>query len=356
MKTDAQASWPADRVAAYIENGCWRGQPLGSLLWQWAERSGERIAVVDGAVRLSYHDLAVRADALADRLAATGLTRGDSVLLQLPNSWEFVVVTLACIRAGVAPVMMLPSHREYELGSIGAHVGAKAVIVPDVWRFFDHQDLAHHVAAMLPGPVRVLVVGDNVRADSVDVRALLSTEGDVAVRRQRLDALAPASSEVALFLLSGGTTGVPKLIGRTHDDYEYNVRCCAEACGVDDETVYLTALPAGHNFPLANPGILGTLYGGGRVVMAPSPRPTQVFELIERERVTMTSAVPAVALKWVAQAASSPHDITSLQTLHVGGSILAPAVAAGIAAALNCHIQQVYGMAEGLICYTPTNA
>ncbi|MGI5186123.1 (2,3-dihydroxybenzoyl)adenylate synthase [Dactylosporangium sp. CA-152071] len=356
MKTDAQVRWPADRVAAYIETGCWRGEPIGSLLWQWAERSGERIAVVDGDVRLSYNELAVRADALAERLTARGLACGDSVLMQLPNSWEFVVVTLACIRAGIAPVMMLPSHREYELGSIGAHVGAKAVIVPDRWRYFDHQDLAHHVAAMLPGPVQVLVVGDDVRATSVDVRALLGTDGDAAARRRRLDASAPASSDVALFLLSGGTTGVPKLIGRTHDDYDYNIRCCADACAVDEETVYLTALPAGHNFPLANPGILGTLYRGGRVVMAPSPRPTQVFDLIERERVTMTSAVPAVALKWVAHAVGSSYDISSLRTLHVGGSILAPTVAATIATTLNCQLQQVYGMAEGLICYTPPNA
>ncbi|WP_213002565.1 AMP-binding protein, partial [Winogradskya consettensis] len=309
--TETGVAWPADRAAAYVALGCWRGMPLGSLLWQWAGRSGDRIAVVDGDVRLSYRDLAAGSDALAERLAGLGLGRGDRVLLQLPNCWEFVVVTLACFRLGVAPVMMLPAHREYELASIGAHVRAKAVIVPDRWRDFDHEQLAHRVVEQWDTPATVMVVGDPVRATSVGLRALMTPDGDAGSRRRRLDERAPASSDVALFLLSGGTTGVPKIIGRTHDDYEYNIRCCVDACAFDAETVYLTVLPAGHNFPLANPGILGTLYAGGRVVLVPSPRPEVVFAAIEQERVTATSAVPAVALRWVA--AVGAHDLSSLR-------------------------------------------
>src|SRR5690606_27676240 len=103
---------------------------------------GERTAVVDGPCRLSYRELAVRADALAEGLAELGLDRGDTVLVQLPNRWEFVVVTLACFRLGVVPVMMLPAHREHELTAIGAHVAAKALVVPGSWRGYDHQALA----------------------------------------------------------------------------------------------------------------------------------------------------------------------------------------------------------------------
>ena len=102
-----------------------------------------------------------------------------------------------------------------------------------------------------------------------------------------------------MFLLSGGTTGLPKLIARTHNDYSYNARASAELCRLGEGTAYLVSLPASHNFPLACPGILGTLLSGGRVVMIASPDPASAFAAIEREGVTITAVVPAVAQRWM---------------------------------------------------------
>ncbi|MDG4766927.1 AMP-binding protein [Solwaraspora sp. WMMD406] len=360
MTADQFVPWPADLAHAYRVAGVWRGRPLGSYLWEWADQHGDWIAVRDGAHRLTYRELATATDLLAERVARLGLGRGDTILVQLPNCWQFVVLTLACFRLGVRPVMMLPPHREYEMGSIAAHVRAKALVVPSVWRGFDHQRMAHQIAAGLAEPARVLVVGDDVRPDSVDLLGLLDSpadgDDDGQRRRRWLDERAPDGADIALFLLSGGTTGVPKLIGRTHDDYEYNIRQVVAACGFGPDTRYLAVLPAGHNFPLANPGILGALFAGGQAVLVPSPRPDVVFEAIETARVTATSAVPAVALKWMETAATCGRDLSSLRFVHVGGSMLAPEVAARIGPALGCRLQQVYGMAEGLICYTPIDA
>ncbi|MEX5720032.1 (2,3-dihydroxybenzoyl)adenylate synthase [Geodermatophilus maliterrae] len=356
MKRADVVPWPAETAAAYRDTGCWRGRGMGSRLWEWADRWGERTAVVDGEHRLTYRELAERADGLADGLTRCGLEPGDVVLVQLPNCWEFVVVTLACLRAGVVPVMMLPTHRERELGSIGAHVQARALVVPDSWRGYDHQALAERLAATLPGRPRVLTVGDHVRAGNVDLRALMRPPADPSVTRARLDTREPQGSDPAVLLLSGGTTGLPKVVCRTHDDYDYNIRCVVRACGFGPDTVYLAVLPAGHNFALANPGILGTLYAGGTAVVLPSPRPEAVFAVVAAERVTATSAVPSVVLSWMEHVATHDVDVTSLRHVHVGGSVLAPEVAARIGPTLGCRLQQVYGMAEGLICYTPVDA
>ncbi|MFC5183321.1 (2,3-dihydroxybenzoyl)adenylate synthase [Actinomadura harenae] len=352
--------WPSDAAATYREAGCWRGRPLGAFLWDAADRHPTRTALVDGGTRLTHLDVAERADRLAEGLAGLGLERGDGVLVQLPNSWEFVVVTMACFRLGLVPVMMLLPHREYELTSIAEHVGARALLVPSRWRDFDHEALAHRVAARVPSRPRVLTTGEPARPDSVALRPLMegrdeSAEGrgGVAERRARLDARAPSPSGPALFLLSGGTTGLPKLISRTHDDYAYNIRRVSAVCGLDAETVYLAVLPAGHNFPLANPGILGTLMAGGRVVLLPSPRPAAVFAAVEAERVTVTAATPAIALRWTEEAPDSGRDLSSLLFVQVGGSMLSPEVAARIGPALGCRLQQMYGMAEGLICCLP---
>ena len=156
-----------------------------------------------------------------------------------------------------------------------------------------------------------------------------------------------------MFLLSGGTTGLPKLIARTHNDYSYNARASAELCRLGEGTVYLVSLPASHNFPLACPGILGTLLSGGRVVMIPSPDPASAFAAIEREGVTITAVVPAVAQRWLAHAAEvGSGALRTLQVLQVGGARLADEHATRVKPVLGATLQQVFGMAEGLLNYT----
>lgn len=347
------APWPPEVAQEYVSRGYWRGEPLGALLWRWADEHPDRIAVVDGDVRLTYRELAERADGLAERLGGLGLRSGDNALVQLPNCWEYVVLTLACFRLGVAPVMALPAHRRHELRYLAAHADVTAVVVPDRIKDFDHEALAHEVAADVLTVRTVLVLGEPARGGSTELRALAGPADDPAAARRRLDAAAPGSREVAVFLLSGGTTGLPKLISRTHDDYEYNARRSAEVCGFDESTVYLVALPAGHNFPLACPGILGTLQAGGRVVLVRSAEPQLAFDAMHAEGVTVTAAVPAVAQRWMdAVQAGDVQRPPSLQVLQVGGARLAPEVARRVRPELGCALQQVFGMAEGLLNYT----
>jgi 2,3-dihydroxybenzoate-AMP ligase len=343
--------WPDDLAADYVERGWWRGLSLGEELWAAADRRADAVAVVDGDLRLTYRSLIARSDAAASRLADLGLERGDRIVVQLPNCWQFVVLTLACLRAGVVPVMALPAHRRHELAYLAEHSEAAALAVPGELHGFDHQAMAVQLVAESAGLRHVLVVGDDIRPGSVNLTALCAEpEGEV---RSRWEADPPDSREVAVFLLSGGTTGLPKLIARTHDDYAYNARASAELCGLDEDTVYLTSLPASHNFPLACPGILGTLLTGGRVVMLGSPEPERAFAVIAAEGVTATAAVPAVAQRWLARAEEhGARELRSLRLLQVGGARLPDEVARRIRPVLGATLQQVFGMAEGLLNYT----
>jgi len=346
-------AWPDDIAASYVEAGYWENRTLGSHLWEQADLTPEKVALVDGDTRVSYVELIDRADAAASRLADLGLTAGDRVVVQLANGWEFVVLTLACLRAGIVPVMALPGHRRHELQYLAEHAEATAVVVPDRFRDFDHQTLAAELCGTVDSLRLVLVAGDEVAAGSVDLRALLAPSDPPHADRGRWDARQPAPGDVAVFLLSGGTTGLPKLIARTHNDYTYNARCSGEVSGFDATTVYLVALPAGHNFPLACPGLLGTLLVGGTVVMLDSPEPVKAFGAIASEGVTHTAVVPAVAQKWIDHAAAvSAAELASLRVLQVGGSRLVDEVARKVRPVLGCTLQQVFGMAEGLLNYT----
>jgi len=338
--------WPDEFIQRYAAAGYWQGRPLGALLHEAAAARPDAVALVDGELRLTYAQLLGRADAAAARLAELGLQPGDRIVVQLPNGWEFVVLTLACLRAGIVPVMALPAHRRTELAYLTAHAEACAIAVPDRLRDFDHQGLAARLVAEVEPLRHVLVAGDQLNPAHVDLRALC-TPGPAWTGPQ------PNSRAVAVFLLSGGTTGLPKLIARTHDDYAYNASASAELCGFDAGTGYLVSLPAGHNFPLACPGLLGALLAGGRVVMLGSPEPGRAFTVIAAEGVTHTAVVPAVAGRWLQHAAEHGADqLRTLRVLQVGGARLADELARKVRPVLGAQLQQVFGMAEGLLNYT----
>jgi len=351
--------WPPAEAARYVAEGYWAGHPIGRLLWLVADAKPDATALIDvhSDVRLTYRDLVQRADACGIRLRELGLAAGDRIVVQLPNGWEFVVLTLACLRAGIVPVMALPAHRRSELRYLTTHAEAAAIAVPDVMRDFDHQGMAHDLAddvrAATDGGWQVLVAGDHIAPGSVDLRALCAPAVDAAAARSALDAAAPDAADIAVFLLSGGTTGLPKLIARTHDDYAYNARASAEVAGICADSVYLVSLPAGHNFPLACPGILGTLLNGGTVALLPSPEPARAFAAIAALGVTHTAVVPAVAGRWLEHATEhGAGPLRSLRVLQVGGARIADELARRVRPILGATLQQVFGMAEGLLNFT----
>ena len=351
---DGTVPWPEDLVEVYADRGWWRGNALGAELLTVADAHADSVALVDGSLRMTYRSLGARADALASRLVDDlGLRPDDRVVVQLPNCWQFVVFTIACLRAGIVPVMALPAHRQHELRYLVSHSEAAAIAVPGVLRGFDHAEMAAGLRAESDVLEHILLVGEEVPEGAVDLTALCGEPDDPAPDRARWDASQPSSRSVAVFLLSGGTTGLPKLIARTHDDYTYNAVASAGLCGMSAGSVYLGTLPASHNFPLACPGILGTLLVGGRVVMLPSPEPERVFATVAAEGVTVAAAVPAVAQRWLAHAADQgAAQMATLELLQVGGARLADELAVPVRPLLDATLQQVFGMAEGLLNYT----
>lgn len=343
----ATVPWPVEAARAYREAGYWEGRTIGSLLREVADAHPDREALVDGSVRLTFGELMDRADAAAVRLRETGFRPDDRVVLQMPNGWEFVVTTLACFRSGIIPVMALPAHRRHELHHLASLSESRGIVVPDVVKDFDHQELALSLREELPDLEHVLVLGGRPRDGALSLDAVVA-EGQSS--REEVDRWDPDPSGPACFLISGGTTGLPKLITRTHDDYVCNIRATSAVAHLGPEDVYLGTLPSSHNFPLACPGILGALLVGARVVMLPSPSPGPVFAAIRDEGVTISAAVPAVAQRWIDhQASEGGDDLTSLRLLQVGGSRLPDEYARRVRPVLGCTLQQVFGMAEGLI-------
>ncbi|TDD79309.1 2,3-dihydroxybenzoate-AMP ligase [Actinomadura darangshiensis] len=329
---DGLTPWPADLEARYKAEGYWSDRLLGGVL----RGDPGRLALVAGGDRLTYAGLDARAARAAAGFARLGIGRGDRVVVQLPNTTGFIVTFLALVRIGAAPVLALPAHRESEIRYLCELSEARAYVCADRDGDFDYRAMARTL------PVDHVIV----EGDAEEFTPLASIDADP------VDAPGPVPSDVGVFLLSGGTTGLPKLIPRTHRDYVYNLEASAEVCGFTRDTVYLVVLPAAHNFALACPGILGVFAAGGTVVLAPSGSPDEAFPLIERERATVCAVVPPIALLWLDAVNWSDEDLSSLELLQVGGAKFAAERAAEVPDVLGCQVQQVFGMAEGLLNYT----
>ncbi|QES35845.1 (2,3-dihydroxybenzoyl)adenylate synthase [Streptomyces venezuelae] len=343
-------TWPREFAERYRAAGWWRGETFGGMLRDRAAEHPDRVAIVDPgtggtpARRWTYGELDRRADRLAAGLLARGIGKGDRVVVQLPNIAEFFETVFALFRVGALPVFALPAHRETEIRYFCEFTEAAAYVIPHQVGGFDHRGLAAKLVDEIPTLRHVFVA----EGDAGPFEAL----SDVATDPTDPIASPPAPSDLAFLQLSGGSTGVPKLIPRTHDDYIYSLRGSNELCAVDEDSVYLVALPAAHNFPLSSPGSLGALYAGARVVLCPQPGPEAAFPLIESEGVTITGLVPPLALLWTEAAPATAYDLSSLDVLLVGGAKFSEEAARRVKPALGCTLQQVFGMAEGLVNYT----
>ncbi|MFI5798192.1 (2,3-dihydroxybenzoyl)adenylate synthase [Streptomyces sp. NPDC051677] len=338
---DGFVPWPPDFAERYRRAGYWNGVSLRQLLTDSAGRHPDKIAAVDSTRRMTYPELVDEADRVASGLLDLGIGRRDRVVVHLPNKIEFLSTVIALFGIGAIPVLALPGHRRDEILHLTRASEAVAYVGPDRFQGYDYRALAREVRHEAPGLRHVVIAGEAAEFTPLSELA-----------RSGVRELPPVdSSEVALLLLSGGTTGVPKLIPRTHDDYAYNVAACARVVEFDDSGVYLAANPVPHNAALGCPGALGALLLGGKTVLAANPSPDHVFPLIEQEGVTLTTLVPALALLWAEAAQTTPVDMSAL-TIQVGSSKFGPAAADRVSTSLGCRLMNVYGIGEGLITHT----
>jgi mycobactin salicyl-AMP ligase len=335
-----------ERVTAYREKGFWTGDPLDSILRDAAAAWPDRTAVVDTEHRYTFAELDALADRVAGRIAALGVLPGDRMLLQFPNTCQFAVALFGLLRAGVVPVLCLPGHRAAEMGHFAAVSGAVGLVVPEPTATFDSRAMAAQLAAE-HAALRHIIIDGPAAGAQVSWSTLTAPGGPDTPPRLSVDTTLPA-----VLLVSGGTTGLPKLIARTHDDYVYNARTCAQACGMTSRDTYLVVLPAGHNFPLACPGLLGSMTVGATTVFTTDPSPEACFALIDQHRVTVTGLVNALAKVWTQACEWEPVLPTSLRWVQVGGSRMSPQEAEYILDGLSPGLSQIFGMAEGMLNFT----
>ena len=343
--------FPADFARRYRDMGYWEDRTIADVFTEVCGKYSKRIALCDSQKEVSYGQLDQTAENLALNLLDEGLSPGDIVLLQLGNVLEFVYTYFALHKIGVRPILALPAHRYRELKQFVELSGAVASFTADRAKDCDFTDIVNRIQTESSSLKYKFVLGqpaDGFKSlEELIRRPARRDRAELADIQKNLDPEQPA-----LFLLSGGTTGIPKLIPRSHNDYLCNSRLAVEATGITQEAVLLDVLPIAHNLPLACPGLQGFMLQGAKVVLHTSTRAAQVFELVERYRVTHIHVVPALLIMWMNDEAVGEHDLASIRVIQSGGQCLQPETRLLTEKVLsNCTVQENFGMAEGMLMF-----
>jgi 2,3-dihydroxybenzoate-AMP ligase len=343
--------WPDKFARKYREEGYWLDKTISEVMDESFRQYSTRTALIsDRGTEFTYSELGNLVTRLALHLNALGLRLYDRVVLQIPNVPEAVITYLAILKAGGIPIMALPAHREAEIGYFAKFSEASGIAITSKLKDFEFQEMAIRVQAEAPALKLVLVTNGDPRPGFHSIDELLK---DPIEERIDPDGLPrPEPDLPAVMQLSGGTTGIPKLIPRTNNDYVYNFLRNAEICELDEDTVLLTAVPQEHNFAIACPGFKGVISRGGCEVLTASPSPKNMVSLIQNFRVTHWIAVPTMILGLLNYPQREDYDLSTLKVILTGGSKLNPEVAMRIGPELHCDVQQVLGMAEGPLFWT----
>src|SRR5579885_522500 len=341
--------FPPEFQRLYRERGYWQDKSLAQEFSFVFARYAERVALIDRDRQLTFAELDRLSSNLALNLLSLGLQPLDRVVVQLPNVTEFVILYFALQKIGCIPIAALPAHRYAEISQFTSLAGAVACVMPDRVRDFDYRDMAARIRQDSPSLRHCIVLGE-APGGFVALSDLIHARP--ALPDTRLDEIVIDPNDPAVFQLSGGTTGIPKLIPRTHNDYAYNSKAAAAVCNVHGESVLLLVLPVAHNLPLACPGIQGFFFHGAKVVLGASTRPEDVFTLIEKHRVTHLKVVPALLIRLLNDPAISRYDLSSLETIQSGGQRLQPEVRLLSRRLIpSAFVQENFGMSEGVIMF-----
>jgi non-ribosomal peptide synthetase component E (peptide arylation enzyme) len=330
----------------------WSGLTFGDLLDRAADIHPEKEAFVDGKTRLTYGEAREKTNKLAIGLMDLGIQPLDRVLIQLPNWNEFVLAYFAVQKIGAITVLLIDRYRQFEINRLISLTGATSWIVAWKYRNTDYVPIIDDVLKEHPEMKHVITVrgeGDQKPFSSLE-RLIMKTE----LTEDNLARLAerrPDPMQVAHMGPTGGTTGAPKIVPRTHNSLITGTEYCSKAWEQSIEDINLLAGPIGHDLTFTK-GFMGSIVTMGKVVFLDSADNQDICETIQREKVTSILWVPTLAQKMLQYEDLDKYDLSSLKKMHSAGGASHPDLVKEVTERLGMKFYNGYGGTEGMTTIT----
>ena len=240
-----------ETITRFTDAGFWIDKTITDFLDEAAATVPDKVAFVDARRSITYAALRAEVDRCALGLLESGIGPGDVVSFQLPNWIEFVVVHFAATRIGAISNPLIPIYREREVGFMVGMAESKLLVVPSVFRGFDHAAMVAGLRSEWPSVRRVLVVDARDGEDSFE--EFMATPWEQRRDPGTLAAYRPDANEVTLLIFTSGTTGEPKGVMHTHNTLVACNNPIPARMGLDDSSVIHMASTFAH--------LAGFLYG-----------------------------------------------------------------------------------------------
>ncbi|SFX25941.1 cyclohexanecarboxylate-CoA ligase [Marinospirillum alkaliphilum DSM 21637] len=333
-----------------IRSGAWKDNIITDFLDKAVDGQPNKTAIISYRVaeedshRLSFLELDQHVTRMAAGLAGMGVNKGDVVSCQLPNGWQMTALHLACIRIGAILNPLMHIFREHELRFMLRHAQSKVLVVPKMFRAFNHQAMAEGLRKDLPDLEHLLVIGGEGLQSFEDqlLNRAWEKETDItalfAERRIHAD-------DIIQILFTSGTTGEPKGVMHTSNTLFSNIFPYAERLHLNSEDIVFMGSPMAHQTGFLY-GLMMPVYLGATVVLQDLWQPDFARQVIAREKPTYTMASTPFLSDLVEQAASHPQDLESLRIFVAAG---APIPSALVEKALNTtrfKVASAWGMTE----------
>jgi 2,3-dihydroxybenzoate-AMP ligase len=337
---------PATVMQRYLAAGALNHETLIEQLVLTFRQHPERIAVSESGSTVSYREL----DALTDRAALAfldlGLKPNDPVLFQLSNAKELVFCFIACLKAGLIPICTLAAHRQQEISYLGRHAGATVHIIDGDDPKFDMLQFAREVRAEIPTLRATIVVRGETALlgeSEFDFDALVAS-ADAEAATQALATIERDPFQVALYQLSGGTSGIAKIIPRFQNEFLYTIRTVVDWHRLDHTVVTYMPAPLMHNAPMAcfwGPALLC----GGEVAIARSLDLDMIGALIAERKPSWMLLAPPILWRLKERGLLKEGAFA-----HVKGFTTINN-AAKLRALTGAPVYTIFGMTEGLLSW-----
>ena len=330
--------WNAQRAAAAYDEGLWTTTTLANSLRTAAQKTPERIVLVDGDTRLDCKTLLEQAESLAQSLLARAPS-GSVVSFTLPNWHEAAVIYLGATLAGMVVNPILPSLRDRELQFILGDVDSRFVFIPERLRKHDYSAMLDRVCQQLPNPPQVVVVRGEPGPHAAFTDWMDETPAPVPLPQIDPDA-------VRMIMYTSGTTGRPKGVLHTHNSIHALMCQLREHWLVDPGDRFLVPSPIAHIggsiYAFEAPLLLGTT-----AVLMEQWSPDAAVALMQAEACTHMAGATPFLEQVLAAAERANTQLPHLKLFVCGGAAVPPSLIRRAQAFFDrAIVTRVYGSTE----------
>ncbi len=333
-------------VERYVKYRWWLGLTWGDMFDKATDLYPRKEALVDDTARFTYRELREKVDRLAIGFMGLGIKERDFVLLQLPNWHEFIFAFFALQKIGAIVVLLVARHGLSEINYLSS------LTHPVAWIGPDHYKNTEYLAMVQQAMEENKELRHLISVRSPENKAFTPLEGLIEgseLTKSGLEALAarrPDPMEVSIILPTGGTTGLPKAVPRTHNDYIASVEYHTRAWEVTCNDTMLTAAPVSHAQAIHN-CVGGAFFHCAKYVLTDSTDAVDICKVIEREKVTAFPTVPALVHRIVSMENLKDYDLSSLTRIYAGGAPSTPELVKSVYEKVGCKFVNALGSSEG---------